>query len=226
MEIQELHVLRWLHIVCMVYWLGGEWGVFNTATHVCNRKLSFEERRRHMSTAYNIDILARSGIILLLPLGLHMGHLWGVQPLGGAWLTGMWVLAAAWWGLCLSAYFTHTSETGIKLTKIDERIRFVVIPLLFITSVSSLLGHGPFGGAEGQLWYSAKIFIYAIALCIGLYLRFVMRAWQELFRILAQGPNAEAEAQLERELRQSKRVAYFYWVVILSVGFLGATKPF
>ena len=47
-----------------------------------------------------------------------------------------------------------------------------------------------------------------------------------LFRILAAGPNAEAEAQLERELRQSKRVAYFYWVVILSVGFLGATKPF
>ena len=43
MEIQELHVLRWLHIVCMVYWLGGEWGVFNTATHVCNRKLSMEE---------------------------------------------------------------------------------------------------------------------------------------------------------------------------------------
>jgi hypothetical protein len=25
---------------------------------------------------------------------------------------------------------------------------------------------------------------------------------------------------------QSRRVAYFYWVVILSVAFLGATKPF
>jgi hypothetical protein len=226
MEIQELPVLRWLHIVCMVYWLGGEWGVFNTATHVCNRKLSMDERRRHMSTAYNIDILARSGIILLLPLGLHMGHLWGVQPLGGAWLTGMWVLAFAWWGLCLAAYFTHTSETGIKLTKLDEKVRFVVIPLLFITAVSSLLGQGPFGGGEGQLWYPAKILMYAVALCIGLYLRFVMRAWQELFRILAQGPNAQAEARLEREMIQSKRVAYFYWVVILSIAFLGATKPF
>ena len=55
MGITELAVLRWLHIIAMVYWLGGEWGVFNTSTHVINRKLSMEERRRHMQTAYHID---------------------------------------------------------------------------------------------------------------------------------------------------------------------------
>ena len=86
MVITELAVLRWLHIIAMVYWLGGEWGVFQTSRHVVNRQLSMEERRRHMETAYRIDILARSGIILLLPLGLHMGNIWGLQPYGGAWL--------------------------------------------------------------------------------------------------------------------------------------------
>jgi len=40
MGITELAVLRWLHIIAMVYWLGGEWGVFNTSTHVINRDLS------------------------------------------------------------------------------------------------------------------------------------------------------------------------------------------
>ena len=53
MGITELAVLRWLHIIAMVYWLGGEWGVFNTSTHVINRDLSMEERRRHMQTAYH-----------------------------------------------------------------------------------------------------------------------------------------------------------------------------
>ena len=94
MEFNELAVLRWAHILCMVYWLGGEWGVFQTSYNVINRKLSLEERRRHMETAYRIDILARTGIILLLPLGLHMGFHWGIQPLGGMWLTGMWLLGA------------------------------------------------------------------------------------------------------------------------------------
>lgn len=226
MEFHPLPILRWLHIVCMVYWLGGEWGVFNTSTYVVNRKLSMEERRRHMDTAYKIDILARSGIILLLPLGLHMGFYWGVQPLGGAWLTGMWVFFLGWWGLCLAAFFHRETDLGITLTKADERIRFIVIPALFISAIGTFLGYGPFGTQHGQMWYPAKIFLYGGALCIGLYLRFVMREWTVLFRILAKGPNAEAEAQLEKELRESKRVAYVYWVIILTIGFLGATKPF
>ena len=104
MGVTELAVLRWLHILAMVYWLGGECGVFNTSTHVINRKLSMEERRRHMQTAYKIDILARIGIISLLPLGLHMGHLWGVQPFGGGFLVAVWLLAIGWLTLCVSAY--------------------------------------------------------------------------------------------------------------------------
>jgi hypothetical protein len=226
MEIQSLAVLRWLHIVCMVYWLGGEWGVFNSSTYVVDRKLSMEERRRHMQTAYRIDILARSGIILLLPLGLHMGYIWGAQPLGGDWLTGMWVLALAWWGLCLAAFFYRNSDTGITLTKIDEGIRFFVIPALMLSAIGTLLGYGPFGTAEGQLWYASKVLLYSFALVIGLYLRFVMREWQEKFRVLAQGPNPKVEATLERSLRRSKLIAYLYWIIILSVAFLGATKPF
>ena len=70
-------MLRWLHILAMVYWLGGEWGVFPTSYNVVNARLALDERRRHMDTAYRIDILARTGIILLLPLGLHMGTLYG-----------------------------------------------------------------------------------------------------------------------------------------------------
>jgi len=86
MLITELAVLRWLHIIAVVYWLGGEWGVFQTSYNIVNRKLPMDERRRHMETAYRIDILARTGIILLFPLGFHMGYFWGVQPLGMSFL--------------------------------------------------------------------------------------------------------------------------------------------
>ena len=141
MGVTELAVLRWLHILAMVYWLGGEWGVFNTSTHVINRKLSMEERRRHMQTAYNIDILARIGIISLLPLGLHMGHLWGVQPFGGGFLVAVWLLAIGWLTLCVSAYVYRETDRGIQLTLWDERVRFVLIPIMVITSISSLMGY-------------------------------------------------------------------------------------
>ena len=223
-NLEALDVLRWLHIVAMVYWLGGEWGVFQTSYNVINRKLPMDERKRHMETAYRIDILARSGIILLLPLGLHMGFMWGVQPLGGEWLIAMWLITLVWFSLCWAAFIYRETDRGIKLTIIDEKIRFVLIPVLFLCSAASLAGYGPFSGEEGDLWYSLKILIYSLMLCIGLYLRFVMREWTDMFRILAQGPNSEVETTLERSISNSRMIAYMYWVGILSTAFLGATK--
>jgi len=221
----EIPILRWLHILAMVYWLGGEWGVFQTSRHVINPALSMDERRRHMETAYRIDILARTGIIMLLPLGIHMGHLWGVQPYGGAALVANWILGFAWLALCWAAFIYRETDTGLKLTKIDEAVRFVLIPLLLAVAISSLLGFGPLNAEEGQRWYATKILIYACLLILGLKLRFIMREWTMLFRKLdKEGPNAEVEATLARSLSVGRMIAYTYWVGIATVAFFGATK--
>lgn len=225
-DVHQVHILRWLHILAMVYWLGGEWGVFQTSYNVINPKLSLEERKRHMETAYRIDILARTGIILLLPLGLHMGNIYGFQPLGGWWLVLMWVLFAFWLSLTWSAFFKRETDLGIRLTKIDEAIRYVVIPALLFVGVSSILFAWPLDTQEGSKWYSAKVAIYGGLLIIGLLLRYIMRGWTEMFRILAQGPNDKVEAELNRQIRFGRGLAYVYWIGIATVGFLGAVKPF
>ena len=223
----ELGILKWLHIICMVYWLGGEWGVFQTSYNEVNHKLPLEERRRHMETAYRIDILARTGIIMLLPLGLHMGNIWTIQPYGGSALTIMWVLCIAWLALCWSAFIFRETDIGIRLTKMDEAIRFVLIPLLFLSALSSLLGYGPFLAEPGMLWYSAKILVYSLMLVLGLLLRFIMREWTVLFRRLAtEGSPPEVERQLEKSIAFGRKIAYCYWVGILSVAFFAAVKPF
>lgn len=225
-EMYELPILRWFHIVAMVYWLGGEWGVFQTSFNVINRKLAMDERRRHMETAYRIDILARTGIILLLPLGIHMGHLWGVQPYGGVWLWVNWIFFTVWLALCWAAFIHRETDLGLKLTKLDEGIRYFVIPALFIVSVWSLLGDGPLAAATGQKWYALKILIYSGLLVIGLLLRFIMREWTVLFRKLdAEGDNPEVEETLEKSILFGRRLAYIYWIGILTVAFLGAVKP-
>jgi hypothetical protein len=216
-------VLKWAHIIAMVYWLGGEWGVFQTSYHVTNPNLSLEERRRHMETAYRIDILARLGIILLLPIGLHMGHNFGVQPLGGLWLVGMWILAAAWVSLALAAFVHRGTDQGLKLTMFDDKIRYVLIPVLMGVGAWSLATGGPLTAK----WYAAKVFLYSWMLVIGLVLRFVMRNWTATFRALASGgPRAELEAKLAREIGLARIMAYIYWVGIGTIAFIGVTKFF
>ncbi len=222
----ELHILRWLHIVAMVYWLGGEWGVFQTSYKVINRKLSLEERGRHMDSAYRIDIMARTGIISLLPLGLHMGYIWGVQPLGGGWLVAMWLAWVAWMAVTWGAFANRKNELGNKLAFIEDWTRYPLIPLLIITGLTSLAGHGPFLAEEGQKWFAAKILTYGLALVIGMVLRIIMHEWRRIFPILAQGPNEELEAKLDKSIQLGRNLAYCYWVLILSTAFFGAVKPF
>ena len=125
--------------------------------------------------------------------------------------------------LCISAYVHRETDLGIRLTIYDEKIRYVIIPLLIIGSLASIAGYGPFNAGPGQYWFSIKMLLYSGALMIGLKLRFVMREWTEMFRILAEGANAAVETKLEKSLAFAKRLAYFYWVLIATVGFFGAT---
>jgi hypothetical protein len=219
-------ILRWLHILAMVYWLGGEWGVFQTAYKVTDPRLPHEERMRHMDTAFRIDILARTGIISLLPLGLHMGYIYGIQPLGGGWLVAMWILYFALFSVTYGAYFTRGKPISALLYKIEDWSRYLLIPTLIGLGACSLLGYGPFDASEGQKWYSAKVMTFGMLLIIGVILRFVMHEWPELFKILAAGPNDDAEAKLAKSIRLARTVAYIYWVGIATVAFFGAVKPF
>ncbi|PHX98411.1 MAG: hypothetical protein CK529_13210 [Rhodospirillaceae bacterium] len=223
----ELAILRWIHILAMVYWLGGEWGVFQTSYHVTNHKLPLDERKRHMETAYRIDILARTGIVLLLPLGLHMGKLYGFVPmLEGASIWLMWLFFAVWLGMTWTAFIKRETDIGIKVTRIEEYLRYPLIAALVITSLMAFGGSGPIQSGEGNHWYPAKMILYAFALCIGLFLRLVMRRWTKRFRILAMGPDEAQEAALTREIGQARIAAYIYWITIAGVCFLGAVKPF
>ena len=170
-----------------------------------------------------IDILARSGIILLLPLGLHMGFNLGTHPWGVEFIVSVWIATAAWLGLCWSAFIFRDTDRGIKLTIWDERIRFVLIPTLLGVAGYSLITGGPLTAK----WYAAKMFVYGLMLVIGLALRFIMRHWVTIFREIAvRGNLPELEERLTREFAMGRRLAYVYWIGIGTTAFLGATKPF
>lgn len=227
MNFAELDVIRWVHILAMVYWLGGEWGVFQTSYNVTNSALSLEERKRHMETAYRIDILARTGIVLLFPLGLHMGHIYGFLPiLDGAGLTLMWVFFLAWLAMTWAAFIKRETDIGIKITRTEELLRYPLIAIIIVLSVMAFMGSGPVKVGVGTFWYPAKMILYAFTLVIGLFLRFVMRQWTVYFRELAAGPNAAIQAKLDKEIAQARIAAYIYWITISGICFLGATKPF
>lgn len=222
----ELGILKWLHILCMVYWLGGEWGIFQTAYKATNPALSGDDRARHMDTIFRIDVLARLGIVSLLPLGLHMGHIWGEQPYGGAWLVLIWCLWGIWVTITLLSFFGRGTSRQDIYKKMEDWTRYTLIPVLFAVSISSLLGYGPFEAGDGQKWFSLKILILGCLFVIGVCLRIILYGWMKYLAILTIGPDPETEKAFARSVRLGRGTAILYWIGIALAGFLGAVKPF
>jgi hypothetical protein len=225
LEVYELALLRFAHILAMVYWLGGEWAVFQTSYKVVDPALPVAERVRHLDTVFRIDVVSRIGIISLLPLGLHMGHLWGVQPYGGNFLVAVWLGWVAWVIVTLLAFRDKMRRKDTVFGKLEDWSRYLAIPAVIGTGITSLLGMGPFEAGDGQQWYSAKLIVFGLSLIVGLVLRYYLHEWPGIFARLAKGPDAAAEARLADLIRSARIVAVIYWITIGAAGFLGAVKP-
>ncbi|RMB12216.1 hypothetical protein [Eilatimonas milleporae] len=222
-------VLRWMHVIFAAYWLGGEWGVFNASTNVAKADLSLEERLRHMETAYRIDIMPRSSIIWLLPVGFHMADNLGLSPVSGMWVNVVWAATALWWLLIWMAFRARGTQRGIMLTELDDKIRFVVIPALILTGGYMLVtGNMAFGGEElPMFWFATKLSLFGFILIIGLLLRFTMKDWAVGFnRLKAEGPKPEINDIFTTTLSRARKYAYVYWIGIGTMAFIGVTKPF
>ncbi len=224
LSVYELQILKFLHILAMTYWLGGEWAVFQTSYKVVNPALSVPERVRHLDTVFRIDVVSRIGIISLLPLGLHMGHLWGVQPYGGTFLLLVWLVWAAWLVITLLAFRDKMQKQKTVFGMLEDWSRYLLIPLLLVVGATTLMGMGPFESGEGQKWYGIKILIFGATIIIGLVLRHYLHEWPGIFATLAKGPNEAAEARLAQLIRAARRVAILYWIAIAAAGFVGALK--
>ncbi|WND03487.1 hypothetical protein QGN29_03760 [Temperatibacter marinus] len=222
-------ILRWLHVILVAYWLGGEWGVFNASTNVANPDLTLEERWRHINTSVMIDILPRSAIIWLMPVGFHMADNLGVSPVSGIWVIVVWLLTAVWWyGLIWQAFKNRGTDKYVHLTQIDNKIRWVVIPSLIVAGFYNFFTGDVFitGTDAGGNWFGFKMAFFGWVLIIGLYLRYIMTDWVICFKKLEAGPDPEVEAHITETLRKGKLTAYVYWVSISTIAFVGVTKFF
>jgi len=229
MDIYMHDVLRWLHVIFAAYWLGGEWGVFNASRGVANEGLSLEERLRHMETAYRIDILPRSAIIWLLPVGFHMADDLGLSPVSGIWVPIVYVATALWWCLILAAFIHRGTKRGIKITEFDDKIRYVVIPTLWLLGGYTLFTDKLLfvGDEVGQYWFATKLVLFGFILIIGLLLRYTMKDWAVAFnRLKVEGSTPEIEHIFTSTLAKARKHAYMYWIGIGTMAFLGVTKPF
>lgn len=211
-----------VHVLAFAYWLGGDFGVYVTGGFVARADLPVAERLRFLDALLRIDLLPRTGIVLLPVFGVQIAALRGAIA-APPWLQGIfWLIGLAWLLLVWAVFAKRGTALGERLQRLDVGFRQLLIPVLAGIGLWSLLGEGP----VGERWLAAKFVTYAVLLAIGLYLRTVIKAWIEGFRLLRQGPDDRAEALIAAGIRRGRRGAYVFWAVIALTAWLGIAKPF
>lgn len=214
--------LVFFHVIAFAYWLGGDFGVYVTGGYVARADLPVAERLRFLEALLKIDILPRTGIVLLPVLGLQIAALREAIYLSEWARLAVWVGGAVWVALVWGVFSQRGTSLGERLQRIDVGLRYIIIFVLVVVGTWSLIDVGP----VKEKWLAAKFLTYATLLIIGLYLRSVIKAWRVGFIELKRGPSESAEQLIALGIQRGRRGARVFWAVIALTAYLGVAKPF
>ena len=102
-------LLLYVHVLALVYWLGGDLGTFLSSRHVLRSELGVESRQTAFKILMECDMGPRLAMPIILGSGCHLAALrWpNVLPAEVALLG--WLLVAIWVGLVAAIHQIVTS---------------------------------------------------------------------------------------------------------------------
>jgi hypothetical protein len=160
-------LIKLAHILLFVYWLGGDIGVFYSASWVRNRKHSIEARRTAQQILAWLDQIPRYCLVLMLPVGYALAPHIGAARVPEAFHAIMWGVALVWLWVVWAIHRYAGSPLGERLRRIDLGWRWILVAGLAWDAWTGFRG-------DGHLltdWVSLKFAIFAALIFCGIMLR-------------------------------------------------------
>ena len=218
-------LLRYLHVLLFVYWLGADLGVFMISRYVGRADLSLNERRRFLEVLLALDMAPRTALVLVIPTGLGLAVLgnWLAVPPGVALILVLFTLT---WLVLVWALHRRPRASNLWRT-VDHTIRCSVVGSTFIFGISNLLGVNLYDVIPtAPRWFAAKIIAYGGAVLCGLLLRRVLVEWARGFEELVDSSTAEqGNLRITAAMPRSAFYAFVLWGCVLLAAFCGVVKP-
>ncbi len=205
----EIALLKFAHLLCVIYWLGGDLGVFYSSYSVSNEKLSPETRTVVAKILFALDQAPRICMALMLPTGVHLGYKLGLIQVPGYVVSLIWVLGLAWLAMVLILHFRHNSPF---LTIFDFWFRVVVSGSLLVLASYALYADKILLGD----WLAVKVGIFALLMICGLLIRVKLKPFGPAFVSLVQGNVDDSiNTTIRSSLAAVKPYVLLIWLGIL-----------
>jgi hypothetical protein len=207
-------LLLYIHVLGLVYWLGGDLGTYLSSRYVLRSDLGEEARQ----TAFNIlmacDMGPRLAMPIMLGTGCHLAALrWpGLLPDTLA-LVG-WVVVSVWITLIVAIHST-AGQRWPALTLWDLSLRFGVAALLL---AAGLVGTSL--GLPG--WVALKIAIFAALVASGIAVRFALKPFAIAYAdMLKNGASDDSNNAMVSHMGTARCFVWLIWLGLFLNAALG-----
>jgi hypothetical protein len=208
-----------IHVLVLVYWLGGDLGAFYGANFLIDPKRSLPERAMALKILNNIDMAPRSALILALPTGVTLAWLKGWLPLPAPALAAIVIGGLVWLALAWSVHLNHGADGAAK--RIDIAIRWVVM--------IAVLGLGLAGLAHAltlPLFIAVKLLVLGTCVALGLLVRKQLVPLFVAYRaMISGGATAATDAAIAGTIVKTRRSVVAIWLLLLVAAAMGIATP-
>jgi len=208
----EIALLKMAHVLCLVYWLGADLGVYYSSFFVADIKRSPEIRVIAAKILFTLDLAPRICMTLMLPTGIHLAYAMGRLKVPEAFIIASWIICLAWLSMVLFLHFASRQRDLRILTRFDFGFRVSLITALIAFAAYTL--YSP----EKILtsWLAYKLIVFALLILCGLMIRVKLWIFAPAFKQLAGGTHSETESlEVGRSLNATRPFVYLIWFGLL-----------
>lgn len=207
-------LLLYVHVLGLVYWLGGDLGTYLSSRYVLQKELSVEARRTAFSILMACDMGPRLAMPIMLGTGCHLAVLLWPTLLPDTLALLGWILVMIWIGL-IAAIHSRAGERWPSLTRWDLWLRFGV--------VAGLLAAGLLGTSVGLPgWISLKIIVFAVLVASGIAVRFALKPFAIAYgQMLQEGASEAVNNAMSTHMGIARRFVWLIWLGLFVNAALG-----
>lgn len=211
----DVALITLLHVLVLVYWLGGDLGAFLSSFVLSDAKAAPAARMTAAKLLANLDMAPRTALILAAPTGITLAQAKGWLTLAPELLATIWIAGLIWLALAWRQHLLHTGPKSLT-SRADLVIR--------AAAIAALIGAAAL--APMPLFLQIKCALLAMAIVAGLLIRLMLRPFGPALGQLATGaPTPETNAVIAQSLNRARPAVLAIWAILVAAAWLGLAAP-
>jgi hypothetical protein len=214
--------LVWFHVLLLVFWLGGDLGVFLLGQHFRKRdRYSVAERLTLLKLLVITDMGPRTAWALMVPSSLILLKFGGWWPDMPKWLlTAGILIGLVWLGLVWYAHVHDQTPRAKRARAIENPLKFLIMGFYLTLGAISLVQGNPL---VGFVAWKALLFglIFAAAIAIDIAFKPV---GPQLMRLISEGSSDETEIPLRQTMDRTRIWVMLVYLLLFITSWLGVTR--